>query len=365
MVFLIKVAIMGAGLSGLACAITLEQNGIIPTIFEKREVVGDRFVNLEIFLSILTKPVTDVVSFLTENYGIIIHPVSNIKSLYIYSENEKSKIQGNLGFISLRGRHNDSLENQFSRQLKSKIIFNSEHTYEELLQEYTHVILATGDAAYTSNLQIFNESLTVSLRGATVEGDFDRYSACAWLNNKLAPKGYGYLIPSSEKEAQIVIGYPDYNDIKNINEDKLWENFHKEVCKSLDQNFRITDQFKVKNYIIGLCNTPRIGNTFFTGNCFGSVMPFLGFGQFASILTGIYAAMDICGKGNYEQLTHKLRESYKNSLALRRGIELLDNKKLDLFVSGLEGRLGERLFNSKYDFLRIGGAILRPIIKTK
>ena len=60
----IKVAIMGAGLSGLACAITLENNGIHPTIFEKRSCPGDRFINAEIFLSILNKPVCDAIAFI-------------------------------------------------------------------------------------------------------------------------------------------------------------------------------------------------------------------------------------------------------------------------------------------------------------
>ncbi|MGI6685225.1 MAG: NAD(P)-binding protein [Bacillota bacterium] len=32
---------MGAGLSGLSCAITLEQNGLYPVIFEHRRSVGD------------------------------------------------------------------------------------------------------------------------------------------------------------------------------------------------------------------------------------------------------------------------------------------------------------------------------------
>lgn len=36
-----KGAIMGAGISGLPCAITLEKNGIEPVIFEKRSRVRD------------------------------------------------------------------------------------------------------------------------------------------------------------------------------------------------------------------------------------------------------------------------------------------------------------------------------------
>lgn len=38
-----KVTIMGAGISGLSCAITLEKNGIEPAIFEKMSKVRDRF----------------------------------------------------------------------------------------------------------------------------------------------------------------------------------------------------------------------------------------------------------------------------------------------------------------------------------
>jgi len=53
------IAIMGAGLSGLSCAMTLEKNGISPTIFEKRSQIGDRFVNGEVLLSIFAFPVHD------------------------------------------------------------------------------------------------------------------------------------------------------------------------------------------------------------------------------------------------------------------------------------------------------------------
>lgn len=354
---------MGAGLSGLSCAITLEKNGIAPTIFEKRNQVGDTFVHSELFLAILTRPIYDAIEYLTENYNIHLHPQSNIKKLILYSENEKAQVNGNLGYATLRGGHKDSLENQLSKQIKSKIIFGSTATYEELLKEFTHVIVATGDPAYTSEIDIFNEAFTVSLRGATVVGEFERYTAMAWLNNNFAPKGYGYFIPISKKEAQIVIGYPNYSENETIDKDKLWNSFYNQARKNLDQNLHITDQFQIRNYIIGACNTPRIGNTFFVGNCFGAIMPFLGFGQLSAILTGVYAAYDILGKDKYDNLTKDLSLSYKNSLALRRGMEKLNNRKQDMVVKSLNGYIGSKLFNSKYDVMRYAGFLLRPLTR--
>jgi flavin-dependent dehydrogenase len=132
----------------------------------------------------------------------------------------------------------------------------------------------------------------------------------------------------------------------------------------LGQDFKITDNFKIRKYMLGICDKPRIGNTLFTGNCFGTIMPFLGFGQFASILTGIYAAYDLCGQGDYNELTKSLKESFYNSLTLRRGLEKIDNAKLDLLVKSLKGKLGTKLFNSKkYNFLKITSYLLKPWIK--
>lgn len=262
----IKTAIMGAGLSGLACAITLEQHGINPVIFENRSQVGDRFVNGEILLSILSRPINDCIAYLADSYGIYLHPLSNIGTLAIHSKLERANIKGNLGFTNIRGREEDSFEKQLARQVKSKIHFNSCYTYEQLLQDYTHVV-------------------------------------------------------------------------------------------------KITDGFQIFGYSIGICKQPRIGNTFFTGNCFGSIMPFLGFGQVASILTGIYAAHDLCGKGKYSELTIPLRNSYHNSLVLRRTMEKLSNRHFDVLVKSLKGPWGDRLFDSQRDVMKIAGYLLRPMVK--
>lgn len=361
-----NVAIMGAGLSGLACAITLEKFGVTPTIFEKRSRVGDRFVNGEALLPILNRPINDDYAYLSEHHGIFLQPLANISKMNFFSENRQGVVNGHLGFINLRGREDESFESQLFRQVKSKITFNSNFSYEELLQDFTHVIMATGDAGYALEVQNFKLDLTVTLKGATVEGHFDRHHVSIWLDNNLAPKGYGFLLPYSEKEAVITIGYPDYPENQSINADSLWDRFYTKVCQDLGQNLRITDQFEINRYIMGLCNYPRLGNTFFVGNCFGAMMPAFGFGQLPSMLTGIYAAHDLCGKGNYEELVKPLRKSYHNSLVIRQAMEQLDNPKLDTLVTLLNNKVSSHLLTNKaLNPIKFAGYILRPFMKRR
>lgn len=68
-------------------------------------------------------------------------------------------------------------------------------------------------------------------------------------------------------------------------------------------------------------------------------MPFFGFGQFSSVMTGVYAAQDILGIGNYEKLSQKMRHAYENSLVLSRTMEKLDNAKLDFIVQNFSSSL--------------------------
>lgn len=352
---------MGAGLSGLSCAITLENNGITPDIYEKRSMVGDRFVNGEIFMSVLTRPVNDVIFYLAKKHNIYLKPAANIKKLIIHSKNETATIKNQLGFITIRGRHQNSLEKQLAEQTNCKIYFNSSKSYNQLLHNYTHIIMATGDAAYTEKLQDYRKDLSVTLKGATISGNFNPYTVRAWLNYDLAPGGYGYFIPFSKKEANIVIGIPEspVNNKPDLN--KLWKNFYTEVCRKFKQNLKTTDQFQIRNYIIGLCSFPRIGNTYFTGNCLGTVMPFLGFGQFGAILSGIYAALDISGQGDYKKLINPLVNSYRNSLALRKTLQKLNNSRLNTIVKIL-AHFPEKLifYNKHINFLKLLSYILRP-----
>lgn len=343
-----KVAIMGAGMSGLSCAIMLERNGIEPVIFEKRSKVGDRFINGESMFSILNRPVKDCLTFLDEEYGIYLEPIDEVKKLFIHSKTEVSSINGKIGYTNIRGRHDNSYESQLEKQVKSKINFNSKESYEDLCKNFDYVVLATGDGAYASSIGNYRCDLTCTIKGVTVEGDFEKDIAHVWFNYEVVPKGYAWLIPFNAKEANLVIALPDYPSNIKLSLEDMWREFYSLACKDLQQNFKVTDDFEVTKYMIGICNKPRIENTYFVGNCFGAISPGFGFGQFVSMLTGIYAAYDICGIEKYEKLTKPLFDNYNSSLALRKNLEKLDDNRLGTIVKAIDSKLLDKAIDKMF-----------------
>ncbi|MPQ34189.1 NAD(P)/FAD-dependent oxidoreductase [Clostridium estertheticum] len=360
-----EVAIMGAGISGLTCAITLEKNGITPTIFEKRSSVGDRFVNAEAMFSILNRPARDWIPYISENYDINLEPIDDVDKLFIHSKNEIGTINGKIGYTNVRGRHENSYESQLENQVKSKINFNSTYEYAELCKNFEHVVLATGDGDYASHLGNYNCNLTCTIKGATVQGNFVTSNPHVWFNYEILPKGYGWLIPFSEKEANLVIAYPDYPDNIRLDLNDIWEKFNNLACKSLDQNLKITDNFEVTRYMLGICNKAKIDNTYFVGNCFGAISPGLGFGQYISILTGVYSAFGICGLESYDKLAKPLFENYNHSLVFRRFMESLTDEQMDFQIKNLDNKIIDNLVdiacnrNSSVDLLKLSTPMMR------
>ena len=67
-----KVAIIGAGASGLSCAYQLYKNNIKPTIFEQKSWLGETLDLPAVKLNMFNTPITDPLKYLKKNYGILL-----------------------------------------------------------------------------------------------------------------------------------------------------------------------------------------------------------------------------------------------------------------------------------------------------
>ncbi|MFZ5352243.1 MAG: NAD(P)/FAD-dependent oxidoreductase [Bacillota bacterium] len=348
-----KIAIMGAGLSGLSCAFELEKNGLSADIFEDRGEVEDRFMNLEGMLDILYRPVTDSLAYLADKHGLFLQPINTIKKLELNSEKCKKSIEGRMGFVTARGRHPQALSKQIAKQIKSKLFFDSKRSIHELTKEYDIVVIALGDGNFTRKLQKFSVDVSVTLLGIDIAGSFDPTQLTVFLDNRFAPKGYVYQMAYDEKAAHLAIATPQDNADMQLLKDRL--------LNHINFSGRITNEFEIRNYVIGRTDCSRIGNMFFTGNCGGFIMPFLGFGQFGSILSGIYTGKAIALGKDVSKELQPMKKSYKLSLNLRRAMECMENDDFDRLVSLMGSALGSRILtDSRYNILRLGGKLTKP-----
>ena len=361
-----KVAILGAGLAGLSCAATLERHGVRPVILEKRNTVGDRFVNAETIFSILNRPYADALRLLARDYHLYLTPVSEIRRLVIHSASRVGRIDGRIGWSNIRGHHPDAFESQLARQVGSRIETGSALEYAQAAREFDRVVLATGDGEYAFRLGNYRCDLTCTLRGATVRGRFRADTPHVWFRCDLLPKGLAWLIPYSQREANLSLALPDYLEDAALDPDAVWERFLAQVRRDVGQELPASEPFQVRKYWMGRCRRPKIGGTYFVGNCLGAPSPGLGFGQFVSMLSGVYAAYDICGLGSYEEWTRPLLENYEHSLRLRRYLEELDDPAFDRIAGGL----GTRPLAGLAGFLaRTGGRLdllkwLSPLLRS-
>ncbi|KHE66973.1 NAD(P)/FAD-dependent oxidoreductase [Halobacillus sp. BBL2006] len=356
-----KIAIIGAGLAGLSCALTLEKHGHSADIFEKQRSVGFDLTIAELITPILHSPIDDFIKFLSESHGIHLKPTSNIQRIHVHSPNETAYVEGNLGFINMRGNHKEAYEKQLAEQLTASPIHNQHVTPKEISKDYTHVVVATGEPLDTQQFQPFHIEFKSTFAGAVVNGNFIRNEVHAWFDTELAPKGMLYLLPHSDSEATLVLVYPQYDDQSVQDKKKLWKESVKRVSQTLGQELSTKEDLSIRDYVVGKCDYPRIGNIFFAGNCMGAIKPFLGFGQTGSILSGIYAAQDLCGLGDYDKLCKPLFKDYQNSLRYRKTIEKLSNDQLDLVTKSLRVNAVERVFTGEnWGLLKVLSHLLRP-----
>lgn len=360
---------MGGGLSGLSAANILEKNGITPTIFEMKNTFDSDSPRAQTFISVFARPVMDCISHLADKLDIHINPHANITKIVFHSENESGTVKGNLGFIATRGNHFSSLENQLGNKLyKSDIIYNSKYTYSSLVQDFDVIILATGDPSYVNQIEIPGNYLKLHYKDALVSGNFFKNRIDIFQNHRIIPYSFGYLVPMSNNLANLKVSFPSKNikDNSNINLDSInsrWQHFFKMINNKFGNKLSLLEVKEFSRIINQFSPVGRIGNSYFAGNCLGSLMPMLGFDQFFSISSGAYAAYSILGHGSYDDLKLNLMKQLSKLLTISQGMTNLNNSYYDAMTRALDTKAGEFFFDSKYDILKVLQLIFYPVVK--
>jgi len=290
----LRVAVIGAGPAGLACAITLERLGIRPDLFEKGEHVGYPVAMVQALLGISHPRLGDPLSFLYREYGLAIQPLAKLERVIYHCPDTREEIVAQHGYLLLRGRDEGSLERQLAGRLATKIHFCHWAEAWQLAGEYDYVVVADGSGRTARGAGVWQRRVRAVVRGAKILGEFEPGTARMYLDTAYAGHGYGLLIPFDHRRAvlslHLVRGPGDRMDHN-------WRLF-------LAREQLVYDVFTRFDLVFaaGTVERHQIGNVLLVGNAAGLTEPLLGLGLFASMASGVQAARAIAGQGDYEQM---------------------------------------------------------------
>lgn len=321
-----KVAIIGAGISGLSCAIELQRLGIDPTIFEKTKILGDKPGYLTAHLRLFHRSFRSPMSFFKSKYDIDIAPLHPINKIIQKTPNITMVTKAHHGYVFSKNIEANSLEHQLAAHLDGiPILFDREVKIPDIINDFDHIVVATGSNVIARDLNLWNTTFMAKVRIATFMGNFERDAMIIWLNKNFAHNGYGYLLAKNSTEAEICLAVSD------ITMDKL-DYYWNEFIKTEHIDHTLVKYHDVE-HVIGFPSANRYGKIYFTGNTGGMIDDFLGFGFTRSIESGILAARAIVNGQNYDMLLKKLKKQVYDLSEYRKMIDVLTDKDYDLDMS--------------------------------
>lgn len=352
-----KVAIIGAGLSGITCALELEKKGIIPDVFEKDNNVGWAWSEISYWPNVLYQNLGDPREYLKNEFDVDIKPITVCHTNILKSANQKVNIQGNLGYFIARGKGNESIENQLLLQFRKVAIqYNTPTDYKELRKKYDWVVIATGRDTEARELNVWEDLGLVRIVNSVAIGNFDPDSVIMYMNTEYAGTGFARLTPFNSVQAILsnyVIG------LDGQESETLFNKFlNIEGLGNLEILFKII----LPPYYNGRVNKFKIGNILLTGRSAGLAESLIGTGSIDALASGVLAARAIADNEDYEASMKPLQEHTDNISAFRKVLNGFDNKDFDRLISIIDTPvLKQLLYNTKLNFTDLAGTIMKHL----
>jgi flavin-dependent dehydrogenase len=353
-----RIAIIGAGISGLACALELERHGITPAIFEQRSRPGELFSHVAGTLQLMSRPIQDQVAFLHNHLHLPVKPLAPLRRIIMHTPNTTRSITGHLGYFFLRGQDEGSTESQLYSLLKTPVFYNHYADWRILAHHYDYVVVGDGIQQVPRILGCWQDILKTWVRGAVVLGNFDPNTLIMWINTRYCRSAYAYLTPFDSRRASLVLIVSESNGDEIEEKWRLfWE------VEGLD--YQIVESFSIQ-HISGYCYPPQVGNVILVGNAGGFMEPFLGFGLMAALRSGIYAGRALARGESYTNLTYDLRQQIIHALALRRVLNGMTNADYDRLVNLLTAPgIRQLIYNTNIDVLKYTTVLLDQLERLK
>lgn len=354
-----KVAIIGGGICGLACALELERNGIVPVIFERDATTGWMWPSVTFWPYIFYNVYGDPRKYLLEQYKIDFYPIGKVNSVTMKSANNKAKIEGDLGYAIARGSGDRSLENQLHRQLSQTAIhFNSKEDYKSLSKKYDYVVVATGKDSEARELGVWEDEGIIYIIGANIVGSFNPESSEIFFNTDYAGTGYGRVTPFNSSSAVVglyIIGKKETDALQYFRDFIRREN--------LDNNEYVL-RFLPPPFTSGKVSKFRVGNVLLAGQAAGLTERVLGCGAFEALATGTLAARAIANGDDYDKLVKPFKDHVENISSFRKIIDKFSNDDFDKLISSLVlPGVKQAIYNTGIGFTDMIGKALKIMEK--
>lgn len=355
-----KVAIIGAGTSGLSCAIELERNGINPVIFERNDFIGEYHPHVSAFLGLITRPVPDPIKYINKRLGINLKPLNEFRKVIHYSPNNQVTVSGSLGYFMIRGKELNSVKNQLYAQISSKVQLGCFVRPEDLEKEFDYVVVADGHWGAPTRYGIWQEIMRTWVKGGIFEGDFADDTLQMWLDNELTKGVYIYSAPYSKNKAVIA------HVVQNIEHEELNDYWHRFLeSRGILKRFNMLETWELPHHA-GTVTTNRVRNVYFTGAAGGSVEPFLGFGQFNAMISGMRTGRSISKGLDIDALMTDIRKKSQQLIALRPLLNAATNRDFDLLLTIMKvPGLRTMVYRTDIDIIRLLSAGLKLVSATK